>query len=358
MSGGVDSSVAAALLKEQGYDVIGITMRLFPHTDEKLSGNGNKGSVDYVADAANVAEKLGIPHHVFDFSDIFSSRVIDGFCREYGRGRTPNPCVHCNREIKFGVLLEKALEMEADFIATGHYARVEPDETGGKFLLKKGADPLKDQSYFLYRLTQRQLRKILFPLGNYTKDYVKEMAVNMGLELAGKRESREICFIPDDDYAAFLKNCIPGAAEPGPIMDESDKVLGRHRGITSYTIGQRKRLGIAAGEPLYVTAIQAERNAVIVGTREKTYGHELTATDINWISGEKPGSTSGIRARIRYRHPEADALIEVNNGGSVYVNFEEPQPAITPGQAIVFYRGDTVLGGGTIDKRGSEICLQ
>lgn len=360
MSGGVDSSVAAALLTEQGHDVIGVTMRLFPDPGKEHLGNGNSNYVDFdaVADAEKVAARLGIPHYTFDFSNTFSKRIIDDFCREYGRGRTPNPCIHCNSEIKFGVLLEKALEMGADFLATGHYARAERDNATGKFLLKKGIDPQKDQSYFLYRLTQEQLRKTVFPLGNYTKEHVREMAGKMGFELAEKQESREICFIPNDDYAAFLKVCIPGAAEPGPIVDESDKMLGRHRGIISYTIGQRKGLGIAAGEPLYVTAIQAERNTVVVGTREKTYGRELTAIDSNWISGVKPRSTSGIQAKIRYRHPEADAFIKTNNDGSIYVNFKESQPAITPGQAIVFYKGDTVLGGGTIDKRGSEICLQ
>jgi tRNA-specific 2-thiouridylase len=343
MSGGVDSSVAAALLKEEGHDVTGATMQLWP-ADER------------VADARRVADKLGIPHHVMNFRDIFAREVIADFCQEYERGRTPNPCLRCNQYLKFGALLERAREMGADFIATGHHARVEPDEATGTRLLKKGVDASKDQSYFLYPLTQEQLRYTLFPIGNFTKDRVREIAVALNLPVASKRESQEICFIHDNDYPGFLKDYIPRAAEPGPILDEPGNILGRHRGVMFYTIGQRRGLGIASRERLYVRAIEPDRNAIVVGTRDEAYGSELIASNVNWIAKAQPGPSTRIKAKIRYRHPEVEAFIKTMDEGGVRVRFAEPQMAITPGQAVVFYDGDTVLGGGIIDRQGSETC--
>ncbi len=342
MSGGVDSSVAAALLKKEGHDIIGATMQVLPS-----DGHGPHTEID----ARHVASKLGIPHYVMDFRNIFARKVINDFCREYRRGRTPNPCIRCNQHIKFGALLERARELGAEFIATGHHARVEMDESTGTYLLKKGADLRKDQSYFLCQLTQEQLRHTTFPIGNLTKDRVREIAGELDIPVAARPESREICFIPDNDYPRFLKDYIPRTAEPGPILDARGNVLGRHPGIMFYTIGQRRGLGIAAEEPLYVTAIKPERNAVVVGTREQTYGSELTATDLNWIAIASPEHPIRVRARVRYRHPEAEATVTPLDEANVYVKFAEPQMAITAGQAIVFYDGDTVIGGGTINAR-------
>jgi tRNA-specific 2-thiouridylase len=342
MSGGIDSSLAAALLKEEGHDIIGITLQMLP--------SGRHGS-QAETDAKHVARRLGIPHYLLDFRDIFARQVIDDFCREYRRGRTPNPCIRCNRYIKFGALWDRAREMGADYITTGHHARVEQDEATGTYLLKKGIDIQKDQSYFLCQLTREQLSHAMFPIGNLTKEKVRKIADKMNLPVADKPESQEICFIPDDDYAEFLKGYMPQAARPGPIINETGNTLGEHRGILSYTIGQRRGLGVAASEPLYVTAIEPERNAVVVGTKEQTYRRELVASTLNWIA-DKPGFPIRVKARVRYRHPEAEALVNTMDDGSVLVKFDEPQMAITPGQAVVFYDGDTVLGGGTINSRG------
>jgi len=337
MSGGVDSSVAAALLKEEGHDVIGLTMRLMPHSAA-------------IEDARKVANILGIPHHVIDFRDIFARTIIDDFCREYALGRTPNPCVRCNEYIKFGALREKAAEMGADFIATGHYARVEKD--GTEILLKKGIDTKKDQSYFLCRLTCEQLSHTMFPIGHLTKIKVRQIARENGLPTASRPESQEICFIPDNDYAGFLKGYLKQPPQPGPIMDGRGNVLGEHRGITAYTIGQRHGLGIAAAEPLYITAIAPDRNAVVVGTKAQTYGTELVAGNLNWMASKSPDYPVNVKARIRYRHPEAAAAVTPLEDGNYYVKFAAPQMAITPGQTIAFYDGDTIIGGGTIIRQG------
>ncbi len=345
MSGGVDSSVAAALLREEGHDVIGATMQLLPS-----DGHGSHAEID----AGQVAHRLGIPYYLLDFRDIFTREVIADFCREYSLGRTPNPCITCNRYIKFGALWERARELGADYIATGHHARVEQDAATGRYLLKKGVDIQKDQSYFLCQLTREQLSHTLFPVGNLTKEKVRQMAGELELSFADKPESHEICFIPDDDYAEFLNSHMPQAARPGPILDELGNVLGEHRGIISYTIGQRQGLGIAAAEPLYVTAIEPEQNAVVVGTKERTYGRELIASNVNWIATDRPVHPIRVKAKVRYRHPEAEAFVNTMDDGSVFVRFDEPQMAITPGQAIVFYDGDTVLGGGIISRQGSQ----
>jgi tRNA-specific 2-thiouridylase len=339
MSGGVDSSVAAALLKQDGHDVFGVTMQLLPRIESRCCG------LEAINDARRAAYCLGIRHYVLDLRDIFEERVIAPFCREYARGRTPNPCVVCNREIKFGALLEKAAGMGAGAIATGHYARIE----GG--LLKKSADARKDQSYFLCRLTRDQLAKAVFPIGRLTKPEVRRIAAELGLPNAARPESQEICFIPDGDYAAFVGDYLRQTGLPGPILDEAGRTLGEHRGIASYTIGQRHGLGIAAAEPLYVTAIRPERNAVVVGAREMTFTTGLVADDLNWLSAPPPGPFE-CKARVRYRHPEAAAAVTPLDDHKVYVKFAAPQMAVTPGQTIAFYDGDTVLGGGTILRQG------
>ena len=348
MSGGVDSSVAAALLKQAGHQVTGITMQICPPP---------KSILDSVEDARKVADKLGIPHLIMDFSDVYAQKVIPEFCEEYSSGRTPNPCVRCNQYIKFGILHEKARELGADYIATGHHTRIEKDETKGLYLLKKGIDQGKDQSYFLYTLTQEQLRHSLFPIGNFTKDKVREIARELGLPVATKPGSQEICFIPEGDYANFLKDYIPRAAEPGPILDEQGSVLGNHRGIMSYTIGQRKGLGISAKEPLYVIAIEPRRNAIVVGSKDRILGDELIASRLNWIAITKPTQPITVKAKIRYRHQEAEATVKPIDESRVSIKFKEPQMAITPGQATVFYNGDIVLGGGTIESAGKPTTI-
>ncbi len=347
MSGGVDSSVAAALLQDEGHQVIGITMQVWPRGKQehgRLDGCCGLGAIE---DARKVSRKLGIPHYVMDCRDIFAQKVITDFCQEYIRGRTPNPCIRCNQHVKFGTLLERTKQLGADFIATGHYARVEKDEATGSYLLKKGIDHNKDQSYFLSQLTQEQLCHTLLPLGNLTKEKVREIARLLGLAVADKPASQEICFIPGD-YSSFLEDYIPQAVKPGPILDKQGDTVGKHRGITFYTIGQRKGIGLSAPDPLYVTAIEPERNAVVVGNKKETYGKELVASGLNWISITAPEQSLEAKAKIRYHHQEAEANITPLPENKVYVKFKEPQMAITPGQAIVFYDGDTVIGGGTI----------
>jgi tRNA-specific 2-thiouridylase len=337
MSGGVDSAVAAALLKEAGHDVIGITMKV---TDNSHAGN----------DAAGIVGRLGIPHQVVDLRYIFKSKIIDYFVGEYERGRTPNPCILCNRYIKFGALWDEAEKLGAVMLATGHYARIEKDNRG-RYILKKGRDKNKDQSYFLCQLTQEQFSRTMFPIGNLTKDEVKNIAVELGLPAISRPESQEICFIPDNNHAAFVEEYTAKAIVPGSIRDEAGSILGQHRGIASYTVGQRKGLGIAAAEPLYVTSIESEQNTVIVGTKEQTYGMELIAGGLNWIAIDPPENPIKVKAKIRYRHIEAEATVTSQADSRVYVKFTLPQTAITPGQAIVFYDGDNVLGGGMIIKR-------
>ena len=350
MSGGVDSSVAAMLLKREGYEVIGVTMLVQPvdeSQEEKASFNVCCGIND-ITDAQRAAHQLDIPHYVMNFQDIFSRKVIADFCREYSRGRTPNPCIRCNQYIKFGALLDRARELEADFVATGHYARIE--EANGQYLLRRGRDVTKDQSYALYTLTREQLRYTLMPLGNLTKENVRRIAHEARLVIAEKPESQEICFVPDNDYPRFLMESIAGVVEPGLIINREGAVLGEHRGIIYYTVGQRHGLGIAAREPLYVIAIDADRNAVVVGPRSETFGAELVAIEVNWITIEKPEQPIVVRAQIRYRHQAAKATVIPLRDTESRVIFEEPQMAITPGQAVVFYDGDVVLGGGTIDR--------
>jgi len=328
------------LLKKQGHEVFGVTLR--------LSDSAGAGAAVY--DARKVAEKLEISHYVFDMQDVFAHTLIEYFYREYTAGHTPNPCVLCNREIKFGALWEKVKEMGAEYLATGHYATIVHGKD--RFLLKKGADLKKDQSYFLYRLSQEQLGRTLFPLAALTKDKVKTIAREMALPTANRPESQEICFIPDNDYAGFLREYAHANPIPGPIIDGAGKRLGEHNGIFNYTIGQRKGLGIAAAEPLYVTGIDAAANAITVGGKEAVYSDELIAGDLNWIANPPPTKTFKAAARIRYRHQEAEAIITPTDNNNVHVKFTMPQMAVTPGQSAVFYDGDTVIGGGIILKQG------
>ena len=351
MSGGVDSSVAAAVLKQEGYQVIGVTMQIWPlerQTDEVDRFSGCCG-LTAVEDAKRVAYKLGIPHYVMNLRDIFSQKVIANFCQEYSLGRTPNPCIQCNQYIKFGALLDRARNLGATLLATGHHARVEKDKVTDRYLLKKGIDQHKDQSYVLYSLTQEQLRHIRLPIGDFTKKKVREIARELGLPVAAKSESQEICFIPNDDYPKFLREYIPEAVTPGPIVDEQGKILGTHQGILFYTIGQRKGLGISAKEPLYVIAIEPEKNAIVVGNKQKVYRGELTASKLNWITMPELKQTIVAKAKIRYLHQEAEASVTLLDDDRAHVKFKKPQMAITPGQAIVFYDGDVVIGGGTIE---------
>jgi tRNA-specific 2-thiouridylase len=336
MSGGVDSSVCAALLKKEGHDAIGLTMQVMP-SEEAANA------------AREVAQALGIPHHTFDFRDAFAKQIISDFCRQYSLGKTPNPCVNCNRLIKFGALLEKARELGAEAMATGHYARIEKRSSDDRFLLKKGIDHKRDQSYFLYRLTRAQLTDTIFPLGNLTKDKVRKMALEMGLRVANRKESREICFIPDNDYPSFLREHLTSEIKSGQIVDKQGYVLGKHSGIIDYTIGQRKGLGISFKEPLYVVDIDSRSNTVIVGGKQDVYASEFIVTDLSWIASERLTIPLTLKAKIRYLHPEAEAVITPIDNDKVDVKFTEPQMAITPGQSAVFYDGDNVVGGGTIE---------
>jgi tRNA-specific 2-thiouridylase len=350
MSGGVDSSVAAGLLKEQGYEVIGLTMNLFPLSEEYCLDKDLKSCCGWgaVEDASRVASKLGIPHSVLNLKDSFEELVISNFIEEYSQGRTPNPCIRCNQFIKFDILLAKARKIGASFVATGHYAQIVRDPQSGPFALKKGQDKEKDQSYFLYTMTQDQLSQTLFPVGLFTKSEIRKKAHEWGLPVAERPESQEICFIPDNNYADFLKKRRPESLSPGPIVNTKGQVLGHHKGIIHFTVGQRRGLGIAASHPLYVLEINTSTNTVVVGPSDSLYKKKLICDQVNWISSDKIGSPLGIKARIRYKHREAAALLVPLDSDKIRVEFEKPQRAITPGQAVVFYAGDVILGGGII----------
>jgi tRNA-specific 2-thiouridylase len=351
MSGGVDSSVAAALLLEQGYDVVGITMNLFSLlrefcSDESLKSCCGRGAIE---DANRVASKLGINHYLLDLKKPFEELVIADFLEEYRQGRTPNPCIRCNQYIKFDVLMKRASRLDADFLATGHHARIEQDKRTGRFLLMKGKDRKKDQSYFLYTMTQDQLSKIHFPIGDLTKMEVRTKAEELGLPVAQRPESQEICFIPDNKYVRFLKERIPEAFQPGPIVNEDGRVLGEHNGIIHFTVGQRRGMGISGPHPLYVLEINPQKNRVVVGPDESLYKRHLQASGLNWISRTETTGSLSVKARIRYKHREAKAELERLESGQALVKFDKPQRAITPGQAVVFYDSEIVVGGGTID---------
>lgn len=347
MSGGVDSSVAAYLLVREGYEVIGVTMDLI-ESSCRIKRPDTCCSLAAFEDAMKVAEIIGISHRILNLKKEFEQKVIGPFLEEYLTGRTPNPCVVCNKEIKFGLLLNYAKELGADLLATGHYARIERTDSG--YQLKKAVDLSRDQSYFLYCLTPKQLSSALMPLGSYTKQEVRQIARELKLPVATKPESREICFVPDNNYKRFLAGRVSDRLRPGPILDKKGNILGCHQGISSYTIGQRKGLGLALGKPQYVTEIDKDKNILIVGDKKDLSQSELIAEDVNWISSKEPTSDIQASAKIRYLHQEAPAIITPLSDGNVQVKFEKPQQAITPGQAVVFYQDDVVLGGGWIKK--------
>ena len=334
MSGGIDSSVAAALLKKQGYQVIGVTMHL---------SDSEKGS-DTIENAKRVANKLAIAHDGIDFGKPFWQQVITPFFSEYGRGRTPNPCIACNQYIKFGLLLNKVRQMGADYLATGHYARVEPCSIGYRLL--KAIDHSKDQSYFLYTLGQEQLRYLLLPMGNIYKSQARRMAREMGLANTARYESQDICFIPDNNYRSFIAEHIP--SQPGDIIDTDGKILGKHKGLAYYTVGQRQGLGLASDKRLYVLKLDAKSNRLVVGSHDQLSSNKLVASQLSWISGKAPEDSRDITAKVRYKSPETAASLHLNNG-TAEVRFSQPQWAISPGQAIVFYQGEAVSGGGIIE---------
>jgi len=338
LSGGVDSAVAALLLLEQGYAVFGITM---------VAGEHCSGAV---AAARQVAAHLGIELHEHDLQERFIQQVVRNFCEAYARGETPNPCVRCNRYIKFGALAARARELGADFFATGHYAGIALAPQDKRFLLQRGADRPKDQSYFLYRLGQDQLSLVLFPLADRTKEHVRHIAAQHGLPVAERTASQDVCFIPDNDYARFLLQRRPEAAAPGPIKDTSGRVIGHHRGLIYYTVGQRRGIGIAAAEPLYVVAMDLQDSALVVGPQQECLRQELRATELNWMAIDELRAPLRVRAKIRYRHEPAEAVVLPQEKDRVRVIFDRAQPAVTPGQSVVFYDQDDyfVLGGGII----------
>jgi tRNA-specific 2-thiouridylase len=348
MSGGVDSSVAAAILKEQGYEVIGGTMHIFPDYEEATDREDHCCSYSAVRDAKRVANKLGIPHFVFNLQKEFQEEVIDYFVDEYSFGRTPNPCVMCNKKIKFAALLKKAKELGCDYIASGHYAKIE--KVGERYLLKKGIDENKDQTYMLYVLNQEQLSRTIFPLSEFTKTEIRNKAKDLGFSIHNKAESQEICFVPDDDYVRFLDKNYPEISKEGPILDDEGNEVGRHNGISNYTIGQRRGLGIALGYPIYVTEIDADRNAVIVGRNDEVFSEGLIAEDINIIPFDNIDGRIEVSAQIRYNSEPVKVFIEKINENTIKVEFENAQRAVTPGQSVVFYLDDIVLGGGIIKK--------
>jgi tRNA-specific 2-thiouridylase len=347
MSGGVDSSTTAALLVEQGYDVIGVMMRLW--AEEGEGGSANRCcSPEAIEDARHVCYTLDIPFYLINYEREFKREVVDLFVAEYTRGRTPNPCLACNRHIKFDLLLRRALAMDAQYLATGHYARVR--QVNGRYQLLKGRDEEKDQSYVLYMLGQKELQHLLFPLGDYTKEQVRAMARQRGLSVADRAESQDLCFLLDNDYRRFLQAQAPEAIRPGSILDTAGRAIGQHKGLPFYTIGQREGLGIAAPEALYVMQIDVAGNALVVGTQAELGQRELVATQVSYISGQIPQGPLEITAKIRYKAIEAEAILTPLEEDRARVTFAQPQRDITPGQGVVFYQGEVVLGGGIISE--------
>jgi tRNA-specific 2-thiouridylase len=350
MSGGVDSSVAAALLVEGGHDVIGLSMQLY----DQGHGGGRFGTcctLDDLHDARRVAQALGIPHYIVNLEDEFRRTVLADFVREYAAGRTPIPCAHCNSELKFATLVDRARGLGADAVATGHYARIS-HEADGTLRLYRGADSSKDQAYFLFGLTQAQLRRARFPVGELRKSDVRRLAAERGLPVAVKPDSQEICFVPDGDYAAVVARQLPGE-HAGLTVHTDGRVLGRHDGVFRFTVGQRKGLGLSGSEPLFVVKLDAGRKLVTVGPKSALERTSLTASRVNWIAGAPPAAPRRTSAQIRHRHPAAPALVTPVTDARARVEFDEPQSAITPGQAVVFFDGDEVLGGGWIDSEQS-----
>lgn len=344
MSGGVDSSVAACLLLRQGYDVTGVTFKLW----DDPAGDSGCCSADDVRDAAFVCEQLGIPHYVINYKELFREKVVAPFADEYLHGRTPNPCINCNRYIKFGAFSHKLKELGFDLMATGHYARCGYNDATGRWELRRGIYPEKDQSYVLCHLTQEQLAMLRLPLGEYSKPQIRAIAEESGLVVAKKPDSQDICFVPDGDYARVIEKHTGRVPQPGRFVDTSGRVLGTHRGIIHYTIGQRKGLGLSLEEPMYVCRICPDTGDVVLGHSEDLMSREALVAEFNWISGEAPAEAIRCKAKVRYRQTEQWATAKPQEDGMVRLVFDEPQRAITPGQAAVLYDGDIVLGGGRI----------
>ena len=348
MSGGVDSSVAAYLLKEQGYDVIGVTMQIWQdESQEQIEDNGGCCGITAVDDARRVAMQLDIPYYVMNFKNEFKKNVIDYFTDEYIHGRTPNPCIACNRHVKWESLLKRSLEIGADCIATGHYARIAQLENG-RYAIRNSVTAKKDQTYALYNLTQEQLSHTLMPVGDYNKDEIRAIAEKIGIQVAHKPDSMEICFVPDNDYAGFITRETGYVSRPGNCVDLHGNILGTHKGIIHYTVGQRKGLGLAMGHPVFVVAIRPETNEVVIGENDDVFSTKLYANNINLMSVDKIEEPIRARAKIRYSHEGADCTIRMADDGLLECVFDEKQRAVTPGQALVIYDGDYVLGGGTI----------
>jgi len=349
MSGGVDSSVTAALLKEKGYEIIGGTMKIFPDYEQRSLDEGSCCSLSDIQDAKSIANKLDIPHYTFNLKDVFQKKVIDNFVSEYSKARTPNPCVVCNKEIKFKALLQKALEIGADYIATGHYAKIMHNKNK-RNLLFKAKDKKKDQSYMLYGFTQFQLKHTLMPLGKYNKDKVRNIANELGFEVHDKEDSQEICFVPDNNYVRFLEDNYSNIGESGPIFNTNGKKLGEHEGLYNYTIGQRRGLGISLNHPVYVVGFDKKNNALIVGENEEVYSKGLWAENLNWISIKNLKEDMKIDAQIRYNSPAVEATVYPSQKKEmIKVVFKEEQRAVTPGQSVVFYKDKLVIGGGIIN---------
>jgi tRNA-uridine 2-sulfurtransferase len=349
MSGGVDSSVAAALLVEQGYDVVGMMMRLW--SEETVAGGAHNRccTPDQMADARRIAARLGIPFYVLDTKEVFRNTIVQFFIDQHREGVTPNPCIECNRHIRFRYLLENALALDADYLATGHYARVSQTEDG-RYILRKSVDDRKDQSYVLSVLGQEQLAHALFPVGDYTKPQVREIAARFGLPTASKKDSQDLCFIGDNNYRRFLADHAPDVMIPGPIVRKNGEVLGQHNGLVNYTIGQRKGLGVNSLEPLYVIGINPQRNTVMVGTANELGQSSLTARRVNWVSGNAPVEPFPSQVKIRYKANPVPAWVEPLPDWRMAVHFDSPLRDITPGQGAVVYDGDEVLGGGIIER--------
>ena len=348
MSGGVDSSVAAYLLKEQGYQVIGVTMQVWQEDKDYEEKEGGCCSLSAVEDARRVADKLDIPFYVMNFKEVFKRNVIDYFIDEYLEGRTPNPCIACNKYIKFDEFLRKAIALGAKYVATGHYALIE--KTDERYLLKMAKDDKKDQTYALYNLTQNQLSHTLMPCGDYSKDKIREIAKEIGLRVHNKKDSEEICFIPDNDHGGYILKHRPNNVMPGDFIDKAGNVIGKHKGIAYYTIGQRKGLGLSLGSPVFVTDINPYKNQVIVGVEEDIFSTAFVAKDLNFIPFDKLEDELIVTAKIRYSARPSEATIFPYERDRVKVIFKDKQRAITKGQSVVFYQDDLVIGGGVIEK--------
>jgi tRNA-specific 2-thiouridylase len=348
MSGGVDSSVAAALLAEAGHDVIGLSMQLYDQRDGD-TGYGSCCSLDDLHDAGRVARSLDIPHYIVNFEREFQRTVVANFIGEYVAGRTPIPCAHCNSDLKFATLLDRSVAYGAEVVATGHYARITVDAETGCHVLRRGVDTAKDQSYFLFSLTQEQLSRASFPVGNLSKDAVRDVARRLRLPVAEKPDSQEICFVPDGDYAGFIERKTGDVDSGGAIVSRSGEVLGSHGGVHRFTVGQRKGLGIAAAEPMYVLQLRPTEKTVVVGPRPELERTSLTASEVNWITGVPPAGPVRVTAQIRHRHRPAAGTVRALDDNRASIEFDQPVMAVSPGQAVVFYVGDVVMGGGWIE---------